>query len=111
MNRIVMISLVALASACAGSPATDNNGDTDDTEVDNGPDGAIVYADSCALCHETDGTGVDGLGPSLVDEVPGLVEADIESIVTDGTGSMNPVNLFEDEVAAVAEYVIATFGS
>ena len=103
------IFLVSLAAGCAGSG---DDGSTDSTATDdnNELDGAQVFADSCAICHGDDGRGISGLAPDLDEVVPGLTLEDIETVITEGTDFMNPVDLFTDEVEAVAEFVLDTHG-
>lgn len=117
MSRLALMFLFAFSTACTSTDDTTTDGTDDVTDDGNTgpgglgvPDGAEVFADNCAICHADDGSGVNGLGPDLMERVPGLTVEDVESTVTDGTGTMNPVSLFEDETTAVAEYVVDEFG-
>jgi mono/diheme cytochrome c family protein len=90
--------------------ADDDNGDDADADADDGgdddaddaggdgePDGAALYAASCAVCHAADGSG--GGGPGVI----AYSAADL----TDGLGSAvhGSITLTEDEVAAIAEFL------
>ena len=74
---------------------------------DGGADGAAVFAESCAGCHGSDGTG--GRGPALADGavVESLPdEADQIEVITDGRGGMPAFGdqLSPEEIEAVTEY-------
>ena len=64
--------------------------------------------DNCAACHGADGEG--GAAPDLTVMVPILSDGELESIITNGSGYMAPIALDDDEVAAVIDYLRATFG-
>ena len=91
-------------------PAGDDDAADDDADADDGgdgdvdagggdgePDGAALYATSCAACHAADGSG--GAGPGVI----AYSAADL----TDGLGSAvhGSITLTEDEVAAIAEFL------
>ena len=85
--------------------------------------GERLYLQVCALCHQRDGQGAEGLQPSLVgsDQAMGPDERLIEIILLgDGaftsdsqyTSRMPPFGYLSDErVAAVATYVRGSFGN
>jgi ubiquinol-cytochrome c reductase cytochrome c subunit len=77
--------------------------------------GAELYAAQCASCHGSDGTGVEGRGPPLIDEGPAAVDFVLR------TGRMpmaqphmqakrRPVRYSEEEIVALVEYAGA-FGN
>jgi mono/diheme cytochrome c family protein len=45
-------------------------------------DGAVVYADSCAVCHGADGTG--DLGSDLTSVIPSMDDDEIISVLLNG---------------------------
>jgi len=72
-----------------------------------GVDGAAVFAENCAGCHGSDGSG--GRGPALaggavVESLPD--EADQIVVITDGRGGMPAFGdrLSAEEIQAVTEY-------
>jgi len=87
-----------------GSSDTDTDTDTDSAEVD----GATVFSDNCAACHGADGTG--GAGADLTAVVPGMTEEEVQDVVLNGSGNMGAISVSDDEAAAVATYVVDSFG-
>ena len=78
----------------------------------------MIYRDYCASCHKSDGAGLGGYSPSLVNSsrVNGDVD-DFISIVLNGkhsgdyeTGMPAFSFLSNDQIASVVEYVRRTFG-
>ena len=68
-----------------------------------GLDGKIVYEANCKLCH-----GVDGkLGASGAADISKTImdAATIKQTILQGKGSMNPVEMPDEQAAAVAAYV------
>lgn len=70
-------------------------------------DGAAVYADNCARCHGSDGSG--GSGPPLSDGQVVARFPDIEdqiAVVTDGRGGMPSFgdDLSAEAIQAVVDY-------
>ncbi len=67
------------------------------------PDGAILYAQSCASCHGPGGTG--GFAPSLLGTT--LSTAQLVSITTSGAGAMPAfgASLTGAQIQAIADYV------
>jgi mono/diheme cytochrome c family protein len=70
-------------------------------------DGAAVFADRCASCHGSDGSGRNGPQLSdgrVVERFPDV--ADQIEIVTDGSGAMPSFDgrLSAEEIEAVVEY-------
>lgn len=115
---VLGLLFVAPLAACSGEDDTEDTDvldtdveDTDDTDA-SGPDlaaGAEVFANHCAGCHGADGTG--NTGPNLNERVPGKTEADIESVVVNGSGYMSAISgLTDDEVTNVAAFVVDSFG-
>lgn len=96
---------------------TDADADTDaDTDADSDtdsdtdpPDGAELYASRCSnnQCHGA--TGSSGSGPDLALSVPQLSDEELESVLVDGQGQMEPQGLSRDEVAALIDWLRETF--
>ena len=78
--------------------------------------GEKVYVTSCSTCHQLDGSGVDGVFPSIAgsEVATGDVQAHLELVVDgrDGT-AMRPFGLQLDnlELAAVVTYQRNAFGN
>jgi len=102
-----------LAAGCPGDPSDDTE-TTDDTDTDTaGIEGSDVFASNCQSCHGASGGGT-GAGPDLSTRVPGLSVDDVKGIVRDGSGTMTGFTadqIPDDEVDAVAEYVVSEWGS
>jgi mono/diheme cytochrome c family protein len=71
-------------------------------------DGASLYSSGCAGCHGADGDS--GYAPNLTEEVPGEDLEDIVEVVMFGKDTMPAVYPDEVQAAAVAQYVLDTFG-
>lgn len=100
-------SLLALPLLVACSGAADK--DTGGTDIDgDAAAGADVYASNCAGCHGANGEG--GSGPALADEVPEKSDADLEGIITNGTGSMPGFELEDQEMADLIAYLRENYG-
>ncbi len=72
------------------------------------PDGETIFNSTCTGCHGADGSG--GTGPDLNAEVPGEDLEDLIDVVMNGKGGMPGVVPDADNAAAVAQYVLDTFG-
>ncbi len=92
------------------------------------PDGAQIFAQNCAICHQPDGVGAIGLAPALAGTLKDfaasadgktylsqiLISGMAGSIYTQGhkfSGLMPPFadKLGNDEIAAVLGYVLQNF--
>jgi mono/diheme cytochrome c family protein len=100
-------------AACGGDDDGDNGGAATTAETPTetgggGADGAAVFASAgCGSCHAFEAAGSSGgVGPSL-DDSSVTVEAAAEQ-VRSGGGGMPPFEgqLSDDEIQAVAEYVV-----
>jgi mono/diheme cytochrome c family protein len=101
--------LIAIAfSGCA------SEAEPKDTATMTGVDdelGLTIYQTNCQVCHGINGEG--GAGSILNDgRLASTSVADIETIVRDGTDDMPGFGsrLSADEISAVAQYVLTTFG-
>ncbi len=93
-----------------------------------GPDGAQIFAQNCAICHQPDGVGAVGLAPALAGTLKDfaatadgktylsqiLISGMAGSIFTQGhkfSGLMPPFadKLSNDDIAAVLGYVLQNF--
>lgn len=100
MNRFLMILMTAaLAATGCNGKGDDTSGVTGDATA-----GATVYANTCAACHNDDGSGQEGYSPSLVDEIPDQTDDELTSIIQDGYGDMPAQNLSEQDLADVIAY-------
>ncbi len=86
-------------------------------------EGATIYADSCASCHQADGSGIPGSFPPLKGNPNVADTAHVESVVQNGLSGPIDVNgetydsdmpavtgLSPAEVTAVSEYVASLAG-
>jgi mono/diheme cytochrome c family protein len=91
--------------------------------------GEAVFAANCAVCHQSDGQGVQGIYPALADTVGRYVEASagraylvhvvafgmtgaIESRGTAYNGFMQPwTQLSDAQIAAVLNYILSGFNA
>ena len=77
-----------------------------------GPDGEAIFADAgCGGCHVLEAAGTSGnVGPNLDESKPS--KALVIERVTDGKGAMPSFAdaYTPDEIAAVADYVVAATG-
>ena len=90
-----------------GAEGADGADGSDGADGTSGVDGSWVYSANCSGCHGADGEG--GVGPDLTTRVPTLSDGQLESIITSGSGTMPPTAVDDDEVAAVIDYLRATF--
>ena len=89
-------------------------------------DGAKLYEANCAVCHQPDGNGSEGLAPSLVDVLAKraqsavgreylaqvLVSGMVGTITSRGVkynGNMPAATLSDEELVAVMGHVLTTF--
>jgi mono/diheme cytochrome c family protein len=92
------------------------------------PDGAAIFTARCVACHQADGTGADGLAPSLAGTLKDYLGSDdgrrfLAQIAVSGMGgrieSQGRVvvglmpsfkgDLSDAEIAAVVDYVLVHF--
>ena len=90
---------------------------TDVATAQAGSEGAAVYADKCASCHQADGSGIPGAFPPLAGNPNVADGAYVEGVVRNGlTGSidvlgatynsaMPPIALDDSQIAAVVAHV------
>jgi mono/diheme cytochrome c family protein len=104
-KNLLSLALVTLFIGC-GKEA-DDSGDADEG-FEPSVNGAEVYAANCAGCHSADGTGATG--PSLVENVPQMSDADLLNVIENGVGSMPDMGLSTPEADAVFLYVRGEFG-
>jgi len=110
--RLALLLMLPLAVACGDKDEGDtgSSGTTDEGGDDGGAsaDGEALFSTSCAGCHGADGSG--GSGPDLNDEVPGMSESEVEDVILNGDGGMPAISVTADEAAAIATYVVNTWG-
>lgn len=119
-RRLLALLLpLGLLLACGDKPDDDDDDDEDSAAVEADPDedeedvdpdavGAAAYAETCVACHGSEGEG--GVGPAHTEVVPGLGADDLERIIDEGTGSMPPIFVPEEERGPLIAYVLDTFG-
>lgn len=108
MTRALLIFGLFLA-ACNDDPApsTDDTDTTptDDTDTTPALDGEQLFADTCAVCHNTDGTGT-GAGPDITREL-GKSDAALINIIRNGTGRMPGQSVTQEEAQAIVDWMKA----
>lgn len=107
-TTVVPTTTAAPATTVTSAVAADT---TEPAASTSGIDGEAVYLATCARCHATDGTGRPPR-PSLIgvgEEIDDV--ADVIERVTEGGDFMPSFgdDLTPEEIAAVSEYVLATF--
>lgn len=72
--------------------------------------GATVYADNCASCHASDGTG--GTGPDLTAHVGHHSESELVTVIAEGDGVMPAFasTLTDQEIADVLAFLVDSWG-
>ena len=100
--RIRMIAIsTALAAGLAGGPAL-------------AQDGAAIFSQSCAACHQPQGQGIPGAFPALANNafVQGPAQQ-VAHVLLNGRGGMPKFSgdLTDDQIAAVATYIRGTWGN
>lgn len=108
---------------------TDGDTEVDATAQTDPVDGEALYATNCSGCHQTDGRGVPGAFPPLVEHAPALYRADggraylvalvlyglqgeIEVLGDTYRGVMPPWGHLSDrELAAILDHVLTTWGN
>ena len=112
ITQSILIPLVALLALTPKSAKAD------------GPDGAKIYADNCAACHQATGAGVPTAYPALMGAPIVAGDADtVIKIVLEGpakvlpadrpkySGQMPPITGLSDaKIAAVVTYIRDKFG-
>lgn len=73
------------------------------TEIAVSDPGEGIFKQSCASCHGEDLTG--GAGPSLENIATKYSEEAIKDIINNGTGTMFPVNLPDNEIEKLVEWL------
>lgn len=119
MTRIAQLALVGFfvllgfAAFVQGPPAAGATG----TALQSAEDGAQIFADNCASCHQAYGQGIPGKYPQLAGNPTATDPAFVESVIREGlTGpiealgiayddTMPAVKLTDAEVAAVVAHV------
>lgn len=113
LAAIAAIALLVFLTACGGDDGDDTTAATTTTQETTateaggggaGAEGSTIFAENCASCHGSDGSG--GFGPSLQNRSDLSVERVTEQ-VTNGGGEMPSFEgqLSEEQIAAVADYV------
>jgi mono/diheme cytochrome c family protein len=100
----LLVALTCLAMGCSG--------DDDSNAV---IDGTALYEEHCSSCHLSDGNG--DTGPSMFERVPSLTQAELTSVINDGTES-EYVSMpgFDDELTdaettALIGFILTEWGS
>lgn len=102
-----LIGLAALLVTAVISLAT-----AQDSAATEAPDGALIYQNSCAACHMSDGRGAEGAGryPNLAGNPAVVASPDLVFIrVLNGYGAMPAFrSLSNEQIAAVTNFVRGT---
>lgn len=133
MRKLIFLltAIAAFAIGCGGNQPTSDNSqqapanNTAAAPVDNSPyaSGKAVYQRTCIVCHQPDGTGMEGTYPPLSKSdyllgdknraIHQVIKGSSYSIKVNGKeyhGVMPPQsNLKDDEIAAVLNYVTHNF--
>ncbi len=112
IRRITPVALAATLLLLMGAPATAQE------------DGAQVYQETCAGCHQADGSGIEGTFPPLRGNPDAADPAHVEDVIRNGlTGPIEVLGvtydssmpaqtqLSEAQIAAVVEYVTSIAGA
>ena len=100
MPRIlVSLSLLFALTACGGSDPVDSGSDSGTAA----PDGAELYAGTCAACHGADGTGTS-VGPNIAREL-GKTDAQLIRIILNGEDDMPAQSVSEEEAQAIVDWM------
>jgi len=101
--HILLVSFICLfLVACGENGGSNDNSSTETMESNRGES---VFKKSCATCHGGDLSG--GAGPSLENIASKYSEDDIKNIINNGTGTMFPVNLPDDDIEELVEWLIS----
>lgn len=119
---VLVASAIMVLSISATAPATEEESTAEQTVVNT--EGAEVYVAVCASCHQTDGRGIAGAFPPLVDNpnvddsayLVSVIEGGRDGEIVVGGQTFNGVmpaftTLSDEEVAAVVAYVQIDLGS
>lgn len=114
MRHLVVLAALVFTVACGKEEESGHEHEHSETEhpalelTGDATAGATVYADTCGACHGADGMG--GIGPSLVEHAPMHSDGELVTVIVNGSGTMEPVALADQEIADVLAYIRATFG-
>ena len=70
--------------------------------------GEALYNQHCANCHGIDGSGVDDVGPSFLNELHHS-DAELIEVMLEGRGSMPPTPITQEEAESIMEYIRTNF--
>jgi len=103
---LVLVAWLALPAAVAAQNLADHTYSTADIEA-----GARIYVADCALCHGTNGDGVDGVNLRLGRFRTARSDEDVRRIITSGVpGSRMPSFALDDgELNGIVAYIRAGF--
>jgi len=123
VTRFVAVAIFALGFSSFGlaygteAPAP-TGAESDSAQDDLLAEGRIVYEDNCSGCHSSDGRGISGLFPPLLDNPHVADSAYVQQVITEGregeievdgvtyNGVMPAFSSLSDEqVAAVTAYI------
>lgn len=111
---MAMARAAAVGVATWGAILTGTMGQESGAPIDDGPlqEGAVLYAENCAVCHQPNGVGLPPDFPALAGNEN---LSDLTLIVGNVHGGKNAMpafpNLRAEEIAAIASYVRNTWGN
>ena len=117
MKRAALaLAFATLALGCSSDDDHEHAIDTSGTDsilalTGDASAGETLYSNNCSSCHATDGSG--GIGPSLIDGIPGLSDAEVAGAIRNGIEDNMPsyeASLTEQEIADLVAYLVGTFG-
>jgi mono/diheme cytochrome c family protein len=73
-------------------------------------EGAELYKNNCANCHQTDGTGLEGLYPNISKNLKTYTDSQLACIIKNGIKAMPASKLEALEIAETITFIRHTWG-
>ena len=103
MRKLLMLSLVSLGLFACGDKTDDTAGgeETVSGEADLA-NGQTIHDSMCMACHASN--------PDMESNTPNLSDAELESVIQNGSGSMPGQGLSDTDLRDVIAYLRETYG-